>query len=103
MHRGSPVDLVPELAYEDVHRPVAVRRTPSPDALQQLVPRGDAATRQRQRVEETELRRRQFGAVPVQVRLDVGGVETELLDLHRVAGLRLLRPDAAARRGTDAG
>ena len=39
----AAVDLLAQLADEDVDRPVAMRRTASPDPLQQLVPREHAA------------------------------------------------------------
>src|SRR5438093_784700 len=37
--RSLPVDLLSQLAHEDVHGPVAVRRAPAPDSLEKLVPR----------------------------------------------------------------
>ena len=54
-------------------------------------------------VEEAELGRRQLGALAVDVRLDVVGVEAELLDLDLVAATRLGLADATACRGADAG
>src|SRR5215468_11199466 len=55
MARRSAIDLLPELADEDVDRPIAIRLPPAPDALQQLVTRKDPAGLERERVQEPEL------------------------------------------------
>src|SRR2546423_2918693 len=100
--RRAAVDLLAHLADEDVDGAVAVRLAPAPDALEQLVARHDAAALQRERVEQPELGRRQAGGVAVDVRLDLVGVDAELLDLDRLAARGLLRPHAAPRRGLHA-
>ena len=46
---------------------------PTPEPLEQLVPRHDAALLERERVQEPELRRRQPGALAVNVRLHLAG------------------------------
>src|SRR5207247_3489199 len=86
--RSAPVDLLPELPHEDVHRPVAMGRAPAPDTLQELVPREHPALLAGKGVDQTELRRRQLGARSVDVGLDVVRVEPELLDLDRVTPAR---------------
>ena len=101
MPRCAAVDLLAELADEDVDRSVPVGRASPPDALQQLVPRQDSAGLQRERVGEAELGGRQVGAVPVDVGLHVPGVEAELLDHDLLAAARILRAGAAACRSPD--
>ena len=95
--RRAPVHLLAELADEDVDGPVAMRRAASPDALEQLVTGEHAALLTGERVQEPELRRCQLGALPVDVRLDVVGVEAKLLDQDRVAAPGLGLADAAPR------
>ena len=79
------VDLLAQLAHEDVDRAVAVRGAAAPDPLQQLVAREDAAHVERERVQEPELGRRQLGAHTVDVRLHVLRVQAQLLDHDLVA------------------
>src|SRR4029077_7575472 len=69
MRRRLAVDLLAQAAYENVHCAVAVRLPPAPELLQQLVARDDTAAIESELVEETKLRRRQFGAAVVDVRL----------------------------------
>src|SRR4051812_37699073 len=76
----APVDLLAQLQHEDIHGSVAVRRAPAPDALQELVARHHAPLLDGKGVEEPELRRRQVGAAPVDVRLHVVRVDPELGD-----------------------
>ena len=57
MPRRAGVDLLAELADEDVDRAVTVGRAPAPDPLEQLVARQYAAGLERERVEESELGR----------------------------------------------
>ena len=80
VRRGARVDLLAQLADEDVDGAVAVRGAPAPDPLQQLVAGEHAALVERERVDEPELGRRQLGALAVDVRLDVARVEPQLLD-----------------------
>ena len=96
------VDLLAQLADEDVDRAVAVRGAPAPDALQQLVAREHPALVERERVDEPELGRRQVGARPVDVGLDVARVEPQLLDVDLLAAARLLRARAAPGGRCDA-
>ena len=77
----AAVDLVAELPHEDVDRAVAVAVAPAPDPLHQLVARDDPAGLERERVEKPELHRRQLGAGPVDERLDVVGIDRQLLEL----------------------
>ena len=53
---GALVDLLAQLADEDVDGAVAVRRPAAPDALQQLVPGEHAALLERQGVERAGTR-----------------------------------------------
>src|SRR5204862_7000577 len=76
--RRAAVDLLAHLADEDVDGAVAPRLPAAPHALEQLVPRDDAAALQRQRVEQPELCRRQADALAVDVRLDLVRVDAEL-------------------------
>src|SRR4026208_544549 len=101
--RGATVDLLAQLADEDVDGAVAVRRATPPHALEQLVPRQDPALLPRERVQEPELRRRELRALAVDVRLDVVGVEPKLLDRDRVPAALLGSAHAAAGRRADAG
>ena len=71
--------------------------------LQQLVAREHASLVECQRVEEPELGRRQVGAGPVHVCLDVARIEPELLDVDLLAAARLLRARAASGGGGDPG
>ena len=87
MPRRARLDLVAQLAHEDVHGAVAPGFPPAPDPLEQLVARDHAAALERQRVEEPELGRRQVDALAVHVGLDVERVDQELLDLDRLAAL----------------
>ena len=104
MRRGAGVDLLAQLADEDVDGAVAVRGAAAPDALEQLVAGEHAALVERERVDEPELGRCQLGAFAVDVRLDVPRVEPQLLDVDLVAAARLLRAGprraAAATRAT---
>ena len=95
--RRPSLDLVAELAHEDVDGPVAVRLPAAPDLLEQLVARDHPAVLERERVEEPELGWRQLDALAVDVRLDVSRVDPELLDLDRLAALR--RPGRERRAG----
>ena len=88
MARRAAVDLLAQLADEHVDRPVAVGGAASPDALQQLVSGQDAARVERERVDEPELGRGQFGTLAVDVRLHVPRVEAELLDHDLLASTR---------------
>src|SRR4029078_4603816 len=65
--RRAAVDLLAELADEDVDRPVPVGRAAAPDALQQLVARQDPTGLQGERVGEAKLGWRQVGALAVDV------------------------------------
>ena len=77
MVAGAAVDLVAQLAHEDVDGPVAMALAPPPDLLQQLVARDDAAAGEREHVEEPELGRSQLRVLTVDVRLDVVGRGSE--------------------------
>ena len=102
--RRVAIDLLPQPADEDVDRAVAVGLTAAPDLLQQLVARDDAATVERERVEEPELGRREPDALAVDERLHLARVDAELLDLDRVAAALLAgrtpRRAAAPTRAT---
>src|SRR6266545_1822081 len=93
---GVEIDLLPQLAHEDVDGTVAPIQPPAPDLLKQLVPRQHAALLERQCVEQAELRRSQLHALAVDVGLDAPRVDSKLFDFDPVASLRLLRADAAA-------
>src|SRR4051794_35365423 len=82
--RLEDVDLVAQLADEDVHGAVAMRLATAPDLLQDLVPGDDAAAIEREGVEEAELGRSQLGALPVDVRLNVERIDPQLRDLDRI-------------------
>src|SRR5712691_6099680 len=97
------VDLVTELTHEDVDRAVAVALTPAPDPLHQLLARDDAALLERECVQQPEFRRRQPGALAVDVRLHVTRIDHQLLDLDPLAPVRRLGPNTAADGGADAG
>src|SRR5436190_11506115 len=96
--RGFAVDLVAELADEDVDGPVAMALPPAPELLQELVPADDAPALERECIEEPEFGRRQLRALAVHVRLDVHRVDAKLLDLDRLAALLGLLVSAAAGR-----
>src|SRR4029078_8241573 len=83
--RRASVDLLTEFPDEHVDRTVAVSRAASPDTLEELVAREHSPMLARERVQESELRRCQLRARPVHVRLDVVGVEAQLLDVDAVA------------------
>src|SRR5512133_1611641 len=88
------VDLVSELAYEDVDRPVTVPFASSPELLQELIAAHDATALERQRVQEPELGRRQLRALSVEVGLHIERVDPQLLDLDRIAALLVLLSSA---------
>ena len=98
MPRGAAVDLLAQLADEDVDRAVAVRGAATPDALQQLVPREHAPLLERERVEEAELGRRQLGARPSTYACTFRRVEPQLLDHDLLAAARILRAACPAGR-----
>ena len=100
---ARPVDLLAQLADEDVDGAVAPRLAAAPEPLHQLVARDDAAALARERVEEAELGRRQLGALAVDERLHDGRVDAQLLDLDRVAARDLLGADAAPGGDANAG
>ena len=93
-----PVDLVAEPAHEHVDRAVAVRLTPPPETLEQLVARDDAAPLERERVQQAELRRRQLGVLASDVRLHVVRIDQQLLDLDRLTARDFLGPDSTPGR-----
>ena len=104
MPRGATVDLLAQPPDEDVDGAVAVTLPASPQALQQLVARDDAALLERERVQEPELGRRQVRALAVHVRLHLARVDPQLLDLDRLAARRRrLRLRASAAGRLDAG
>ncbi len=101
---GRPaIDLLAQLADEDVDGPVAVALAAAPQLLQQLVSADHAAALQRQRVEDAELGRSQPRALAVDVRLHLLGVDAQLLDLDRLAVLAALGSGPSPRGGPDAG
>src|SRR5438105_1847166 len=77
--RRAAVDLLAHLADEDVDGAVAVGLAPAPDALEELVAGHDAASLERERVEEPELGRRQAWALALDVRLHRARADAELL------------------------
>ena len=100
----APVDLLAELADEDVHRAVAVALAAAPDALHQLLARDHAALlRARARAaagtRSASARRSRRRRTPARSR---GSID-ELLDLDPLAALGRLRADAAADGGAHAG
>ena len=101
--RGATVDLLAEFSDEHVDGSVAMRRAASPDALEELVPREHAPLFSRERVQESELGRRQLCARPVDVRLDVVGVEAQLLDVDSVPTTWFRIADPAPCRCADPG
>ena len=98
MPGGEGLELVPDLAHEDVHRAVPVREPAAPDLLEELVARDDPPLLQRERVEEAELGRRQLDALATDVGLDVERVDRQLLDLDWLAATLVLHADAATSR-----
>src|SRR5207302_4069643 len=94
----AAVDLLAQTADEDVDGAVAVRLAPTPELLQQLVAREDPAAVERELVEQLELGRSQPAGVAVDVRLHLARVDPQLLDLDRLATLRLGWAHAAPRR-----
>jgi hypothetical protein len=95
--RGAPIDLLAQLANEHVDGSVAMRRPAAPDALEELVAREHATGLAREGVDEAELGRRELGTLPVDIRLDVVGIEAQLLDLDLVSTTRLRFAHASAR------
>src|SRR6476469_6171833 len=94
VRRRLPVDLLAQPPDEDVDRAVAMRFAAPPDLLQKLIARDDAATIEREGIEELELGRRQRRVLPVDECLHLAGIDPQLLDLDRVAAAILGRPDA---------
>src|SRR5262249_6063117 len=100
--RRGAVDLVAELPDEDVYRAVAIRVSPAPERLKELVPGDDAPALGGERVQERELRRREAGALAGDERRDERRVDPQLLDLDRLAPLDRRRAHAATRGDLDA-
>src|SRR5215211_7663951 len=96
-------ELVAQLADEHVHGAVAVGLPSPPHPLEYLVSGHDPAALERQRVEQPKLRRRQLGALPADVRLNVHRIHEELLRLDRLAPALLGRANAPAGGGAHAG
>ena len=101
--RCTPIDLLPELADEDVDGAVAPRQPPAPDLLEQLVARQHSALVAGEGIEEPELGGRQLDVLAVDVGLEAPRVDAELFDLDRLAALDLLGAHAASGRDPDAG
>jgi hypothetical protein len=96
---GALVDLLPQLADEDVDGAVAMRRAPAPDLLQQLVAVEHTATVERQHVEQAKLGRGQLRALPVHVGLHLPRIDPQLLDLiARVLGVAPRLAEDLSRR-----
>jgi hypothetical protein len=87
--RCAAVDLLSQPPDEDVDRAVSSRLPPSPELLQQLVARDDAAAVESELVEEPELGWREPAALPVDVRLHLARIDAKLFDLDRLAALGL--------------
>ena len=83
--RRPPVDLLAELADEDVDRAIAIAMAPTPDPLHELVAGDDLAGVHAERVQELELGRREPDRDAVDVRLDVARVDQQLLEVEGVA------------------
>ena len=98
MPRRLAVDLVAQLAHEDVDGAVAMALASAPELLEQLVAADDPAALEREGVQQPELGRRQVGALTVEVGLDVERVDAELLDLDRLASLLGLLAPTSTRR-----
>src|SRR5918992_3694664 len=99
----APVDFLPELADEDVDSAVAVTLAPAPELLQQLVTADDATPLESEGVQDSKLRRRELRVLAVDVGLDLGGVDAQLLDLDRLAVVRPFGARPAPSSGLDAG
>src|SRR3954468_8091591 len=83
--RRAPVDLLPQPPDEHVHGSIAMRLSPAPDLLEQLVPCHHTPALEGQLVEEAELGRCELCAFPVDERLHLSWIDPELLDLDRLA------------------
>src|SRR6478609_5459645 len=75
VRRRLPVDLLAQPPNEDVDGAVAMRFAATPDLLQKLIPRDDAATIEREGIEELELGRRQRRALAVDERLHLPRID----------------------------
>ena len=95
---SAGVDLLAQLAHEDVYGPISCGEAATPDLLEQLVPRHHSRALLGEGVEEPELGRRETGTAAVQVRLDADGVDPQLLELDLPTAFGRLRANAAPAR-----
>src|SRR3954468_4117276 len=90
--RRAPVDLLPQPPDEHVHGSVAMRLSPAPDLLEQLVACHHAPALEGQLVEKAELGRCELCAFSVDETLHLAWVDPELLDLDRLSACRVATP-----------
>src|SRR4051794_23597297 len=100
--RGGALELLAQLAHEDVDRTVAARHRVAPDALVDLLALEDAALGAGQQLDELELATGQVDGAAGDERLVLVGADLDLAG-HERAGDRRLGTAAAARDGLDAG
>src|SRR4029079_14696036 len=94
MPRRPAIDLVAQASDEDIDRTVPMRLPSPPELLLQFVARDDAATVERELIEQLELRRRQLAAHAVDIRLHLARIDRQLLDVDALATLRRRCADA---------
>ena len=95
----GPLELLPQLAHEDVDRPVAVDHRVAPHALVDLLALHDLAARLGEQLDELELAPGEVHAGPADEGLELVGPDLDLADKHR-AGVH--RVSARLRRRTTA-
>ena len=94
-HPRRPLELLPQLADEDVDRPVAVDHRVAPHALVDLLPLQHLPLGVGQQLDELELAPREIDRPATRERLELVGADLDLADHDRA-------PDAP-RRAYDAG
>src|SRR5918999_2605340 len=97
--RCATVDLLAQLADEDVDGAVAMPLAPAPELLEQLVPADNSAALEGEGVKNAELGRRQVGVLARDVGLHLARVDAQLLDLECLPLLGPLRARATPRSG----
>src|SRR3712207_3243190 len=101
--RRHTLELLAQLAHEDVDRAVAAGHGVAPDALVDLLALEHAPVGVGQQLDELELAVREIDGVLADERLVLIGADLDLADHDRLDGRRALGPAPAADDRLDAG
>src|SRR6185437_10482080 len=100
--RRRPLELLTQLAHEDVHRAIAARHRVAPHALVDLLALEHAPLGARQQLDELELAAREVDRALAHEGLEAIGADLDLAGADGAARRARLGPAAPAHHGLDA-